>query len=258
LLYSFTGGADGSHPVGNLALDSAGDLYGITLAGGTNFAGAVFEVSAAGSEKVIHAFGSPPDGTYPSAGLVRDSSGNLYGTTSYGGSGSCNNGNQGCGTVFKIDASGKETILYSFMGGNDGSYPNWLIGDATGNLFGLASNGQNTTQDIFKIDATGNFSVLYAGALAPQITTIIRGPAGSFYGTAWGGNFNSSCSPNGCGVVFQLSPDGSGGWTENVLHSFDGADGWEPNNLVLKVGALYGTTFFGGASDLGTVFKLVP
>jgi uncharacterized repeat protein (TIGR03803 family) len=257
-LHSFTGSPDGNLPLGNLVLDSAGNLYGTTYYGGNpNFGsgpGTVFEINSSGAESILYSFTEQPNGTNPYSGLIRDAAGNLYGATVYGGSGSCNNGFlPGCGIVFKVDPSGNETVLYNFTGGTDGQYPGSLIMDAAGNLYGKAV--YNTYGEVFKIDTAGNFSILYNGSFAALIESIILGPSGSFYGTATGGN--SSCS-GGCGSVFQLAQDSSGNWRGKILHSFDGTDGSEPDSLVLNNGVLYGTTFMGGTSNYGTVFKLVP
>ena len=106
VLYSFTGGLDGGIPYGGLVLDSEGNLYGTTRSGGAYHGGTVFELTPTGAETVWHSFGHGTDGKFPYAGLVRDSNGNLYGTTMDGGT-------SGLGTVFQISASGTETVLYS-------------------------------------------------------------------------------------------------------------------------------------------------
>lgn len=257
-LHSFTGSPDGDLPLGTLVLDPSGNLYGVTFYGGTAGLsagpGTVFEVNSSGTETMFYSFTPQPNGTNPNGSLVRDSAGNLYGTTTYGGSGSCNNGFlPGCGIVFKVDPSGNETVLYNFTGGTDGQYPGSLIMDVAGNLYGKA--GYNSYGEVFKIDTAGTFSILYSGSFAALIESIILGPSGSFYGTATGGN--SSCS-GGCGSVFQLAPDDAAGWRGKTLHSFNGTDGSEPDSLILNNGVLYGTTFMGGSSNYGTVFKLVP
>lgn len=258
ILYSFTGSPDANLPLGNPILDPAGNLYGVSFYGGGSSGdsgpGTVFEVNRSKAESLLYKFTSSPNGTNPNGALVRDSAGNFYGTTTYGGSGSCNNGFLlGCGIVFKVDSAGNETVVYSFTGGTDGQYPSSLIEDAAGNLYGVAAyNGYGA---VFKIDTAGNFSVLYNQSFAAQISSIILGPSGSFYGTANGGN--SACN-GGCGLVFQLSPDASGNWTETTLHSFDSTDGAFPGGLILRNGVLYGATYQGGTSNYGTVFKLIP
>jgi uncharacterized repeat protein (TIGR03803 family) len=257
-LHSFTGSPDGDLPLGTLVLDPAGNLFGVTFYGGNPSSGSgygtVFEVNSSGQESVFYSFTAPPDGSNPNGSLVRDSAGNLYGTTTYGGSGSCNNGFlPGCGIVFKVDSSGHETVLYNFTGGADGQYPGSLTIDAAGNLYGKA--GYNSYGEVFKIDTAGTFSILYNGSFAALIESIILGPSGSFYGTATAGN--SSCS-GGCGSVFQLAQNSSGTWRGRILHAFDGTDGSEPDSLILNNGVIYGTTYMGGSSNYGTIFKLVP
>jgi uncharacterized repeat protein (TIGR03803 family) len=144
VLYSFTGGTtDGTDPRGTLVRDADGNLYGVTLEGGEYGLGTVFKIDTNGKETVLHSFAGGSDGAEPDAGLVRDDAGNLYGTASQGGSGSCFNGFQrGCGTVFEINPSGTETILYSFTNGADGSFPfAGLLRTATGDLYGATVLG---------------------------------------------------------------------------------------------------------------------
>jgi uncharacterized repeat protein (TIGR03803 family) len=146
VLYSFIHSEDGQNPEGSLIRDSAGNLYGTTYFGGNpncvqgNGCGTVFELSH-GKLTVLHTF-TGPDGANPAAGLIRDSVGNLYGTTFLGGtSGACPGG---CGTVFKLDTSGALTILHSFTGSSngDGARPmGGLVRDAAGNFYGTTQNG---------------------------------------------------------------------------------------------------------------------
>ena len=142
VLYSFSGGTDGSIPVGGVIRDAAGNLYGMTNGGG-DFScdpgfgcGTVFKVDPTGKETVLYTFAGGADGEFPRAGLIRDSAGNLYGTTQFGG------GSLSEGTVFKVDPSGKETVLYSFGNAQIAAFP--LAGvsrDAAGNLYGTTSQG---------------------------------------------------------------------------------------------------------------------
>jgi hypothetical protein len=204
---------------------------------------------------VVYSFGNAPDGNYPGSNVMN--AGNTYGVTTSGGNGACNNGDPGCGTVFEVTPAGTETILHNFTGGTDGRYPYLLVKGAAGSMYGLSRTVNNTVAAVFKISAMGAFSILYDGAFASEITTIIAAPSGSLYGTANGGVNNSNCT-NGCGQIFQLKPNGSGGGTVTILHKFNGTDGWNPNDLVLKGGVLYGSTAFGGPANMGVVFKLVP
>jgi len=112
VLYSFSGGAGGAFPIAGVVLDSAGNLYGTTSSGGSTSpsnpgSGVVLKVDTAGQETVLYTFTGRTDGGSPNAGVVRDSAGNLYGTTSAGGTGSW-------GVVYKLDPAGQETVLFGF------------------------------------------------------------------------------------------------------------------------------------------------
>ena len=137
--------SDGERPWTGLTADSIGNLYGTTSRGGASDAGTVFKLSPGGTYTVLHSFKGGSDGAIPHAGLIADSSGNLYGTTEYGGASGCGLGGLGCGVVFKLSAGGTETVLYSFCskpGCSDGANPYaGLIADSSGNLYGTAVNG---------------------------------------------------------------------------------------------------------------------
>jgi uncharacterized repeat protein (TIGR03803 family) len=152
VLHSFKGPPDGANPVAGLIMDSEGNLYGTTYDGGESYnAGTVFELSASGKERVLHRFrvtyNVQHDGVLPDSGVVRDAQGNLYGTTGEGGL-------NGAGVVYKITAGGQETILHTFCSGDctDGGFPNGLIMDAKGNLYGTTyGGGVNDNGTIFMI-----------------------------------------------------------------------------------------------------------
>ncbi len=248
-------GPDGASPIGIQVLDSAGDLFGVTNGGGTN--GTFYEITAAGTEKVLYYFGPAPDGMWPGWGLVRYG-GNYYGVTIGGGANTCYNG--GCGTVFKVTPSGKETVLYNFTGGSDGLNPNELVGDSKGNMYGLSRAQDNTTAAVFEITSAGAFSIAYNGSYVSQIRFIIMGTNGSLYASSSGGDV-SSCAPDGCGQILQLTPTGGGNGTVTVLHQFDNTDGSILNpfqDLVLHGGVVYGTTNYGGSSNDGVIYKVKP
>jgi uncharacterized repeat protein (TIGR03803 family) len=160
VLYSFTGGTDGGQPYGGLTLDAAGDLYGTTAGGGLSCSvgsgcGVVFKLDRRGKETTLHSFTGEEDGVFPFAGLLLDAAGNLYGTTANGGDLNCNAG-VGCGVVFKLDPSGKETTLYSFTGGADGAYPMVpVIQDRWGNLYGTATRAGDLTGTCANVDGCG-------------------------------------------------------------------------------------------------------
>ena len=251
VLYTFTGGADGGGPYGPLVRDSKGNLYGTTYQGGASNVGVVFKIDKSGNETVLYTFTGGADGGYPYGALILDSEGNLYGTTNGGGA-------SGAGVVFKINTSGKEIVLYSFTGGNDGGYSTaGVIRDRAGNLYGTTSGGGASGAGVvFKVDPTGHETVLYsftggADGGSPG-AGVIRDPAGNLYGTtAFGGTAE-------LGVVFKLDTSGN----ETVLHSFmRGVDGDQPDLAGVirdEAGNLYGTTAFNGAGGQGTVYKLDP
>jgi uncharacterized repeat protein (TIGR03803 family) len=256
LLHSFTGGADGKAPYAGVVQDEAGNLYGTTAGGGAYSWGTVFKLDEAGTYTVLHSFAEGQDGASPSGDLLRDSEGNLYGTTFAGGDGNS-------GIVFKVDATGRETVLYRFKGWPDGWSPNGaLVRDNKGNLYGTTTvGGDHDNGTIFKLDTRGAETVLYSftgGADGSQpYAGLVRDKAGNLYGTtAYRGN--TGCHHRyGCGVVFEL--DTTGAYT--VLHTFaGGADGGNSfANLILdRAGNLYGTAAVGGTRHGGTVFKLAP
>jgi len=221
-------------------------------------------IAQAQTFSVLYAFKGSPDGSFPSSNLVRDSAGNLYGTTSLGGTGTACYSN-GCGTVFKIDSSGNETILHNFDG-PDGEYPlAGLIRDGSGNFYGTTTQGGSYDGGVvFKMDPTGAETVLYnftgGNDGGGPNAGLVRDGVGNLYGTTLQGG-STTCAVGGCGVVFKLDPTG----TETVLHAFNGPDGEAPYAGVIlgPGGNLYGTTFAGGSSTCGhggcgVVFKLAP
>jgi uncharacterized repeat protein (TIGR03803 family) len=191
VLYSFTGGADGGTPEAGVIRDSAGNLYGTTQYGGQAGWGAVYKLDTAGNETVLYSFTGGADGGYPVAGVVRDSTGNLHGTTENGG---IVNGVRpfGNGMVYKVDTSGQETVLYSFTGGADGNQPNaGVIRDSAGNLYGTADGGSSGWGVLYMVDTAGNYNLLYnftGGADGGwPLAGVIRDSAGNLYGTAYTG-----------------------------------------------------------------------
>jgi uncharacterized repeat protein (TIGR03803 family) len=273
ILYSFTGNSgDGASPHASMVKDTAGNFYGTTAHGGTNNFGTVFKLTPNGSggyvESIVYAFASGSDGDTPQAGLIIDSSGNLFGTTLGGGS-------DNFGTVFKLAPNGSggfvESVLYSFTDINGGPEAPLII-DNAGNLYGTTVGFQGSGPSnglVFRLAPNGSGgyteSVLYAftgGSDGGNSRAgLIRDSAGNLYGTTSGGGNNSNNCNNGCGVVFKLAPNGSGGYTESVLYSFTGGnDGWSPEAGLItdSAGNFYGTTAVGGPSNGGTVFKLAP
>jgi uncharacterized repeat protein (TIGR03803 family) len=221
LLYSFVPGPDGSAPYGGLVLDALGNVYGTTYVGGAKNCGTVFKLSSSGAETVLHSFlGRPGDGQQPMAGLIRDASGNLYGTTEIGGAYSD-------GTIFAMNSKGDREILYSFTGGADGARPvASLIMDKVGNLYGTAVIGGNLTAchdgnihgcgTVFELSpptsgGAWTFKVLYtfngdANGAYPR-TALTTDGAGNFYGTTSGcHSMGGSCPVYNYGTIFKITP----------------------------------------------------
>ncbi len=258
VLYRFKGGFDGANPYGGVVIDGMGNLYGTTRNGGQDDpmfdCGTVFEISG-GTESVIYAF-SGGDGCYPTAGLVMDGYGNLYGTTQQGGA--------GYGTVFETDTLGDFTPLHSFGSGIDGAYPvSSLVIDDLGFLYGTTQQGGGSGCGgdgcgmVYEIDPSIPKEYrLHSFAGGPTDGanpdgTLFMDQSNNLYGTTFGGGMG------GNGTVFELQ----GAFTEMVLYSFGGApDGSNPvGGVVLdKDGHIYGTTTAGGTAGRGTVFYLVP
>jgi uncharacterized repeat protein (TIGR03803 family) len=238
-------------------VDRSGNLYGTTWFGGANGGGNVFKIAPDGTYKVLYSFCSQSncaDGDGPLAGLIIDSSGNLYGTTTFGGA-------NGGGTAFKLAAKGTETVLYNFCSRrhcSDGAGPSTgVVMDSSGNLYGTTINGGRSCRcgSVFKLAPNGTETTLYsftAGSDGYEPNSVILDSAGNLYGTTpFGGT-------NGSGNVFEVSPDG----TFKLLYSFcsqaNCTDGANPQaGLIMdNSGNLYGTANGGGMYGYGTVFKL--
>jgi uncharacterized repeat protein (TIGR03803 family) len=284
-------GSNGRYPAGRLIFDAAGNLYGVTSKGGTFGLGNVFKLSPTATggwrSTPLHNFASGTPGNQPSSGLVSDAAGNLYGVTFAGGyMPGCQS--NGCGVVYKLSplstGGWKYTKLYAFRGGADGANPAAeLILDSAGNLYGTAEFGgifasvcPSGCGVVFKLSpsssGTWSESILYSftggsdGAL-PQ-ANVVFDSAGNLYSTAASGGNTTTCSMGkiGCGVVFKLSPNSSGPWTESILYSFSGTDGVVSEGGVTfdASGSLYGGTYYGGILSecnnvgCGVIYKLSP
>ncbi len=248
VLHSFTGfnGFPSIDPYGGVIRDSAGNLYGTTFNGGAFGAGTVYQLDASGVFTILHSFDGSDGGT-PIAGVIRDSAGNLYGTTFNGGA-------FGAGTVYKLDTDGRFTVLHSFNYSDGGSPFAGVIIDSAGNLYGATSQeGAFGYGTVYKLDTSGRFTILHSfnfldGSDGAYPNGVIRDSAGTLYGTTInGGEF-------GGGTVYKV--DASGRFT--VLHSFNGSDGATPYAGVIRdsAGNLYGTTSLGGPTAYGVLYRL--
>lgn len=288
-LHTFKGGTkDGSSPQAGLVLDAAGNIYGTTWQGGLYGVGTVFELSPTSTGgwnySVIYNFGATyADGEGPQAQLTIDSAGNLYGSTISGGStaGYCHN--LSCGVIYELSPSGSgtwtEKVIHSFSG-SDGAWPRAaLTPDSAGNFYGITTYGGNLSDcggqgcgTVFELSPSGGgtrtLSTLYAftgksDGSYPWYAGVIFDSAGNLYGTTAAGGHDSQCN-GGCGVVYELSPSGSGAWTETPIHGFTGSGGvpaagggWPVYNVTLDAsGNLYGVTYLGGQDAEGVVYKL--
>jgi uncharacterized repeat protein (TIGR03803 family) len=287
VLYSFACGSDGALPEGGLVFGSAGNLYGTTLAGGAltapicfNFfevdgCGTVFQLTRRNgnwTKKTLHTFCAKKDtckdGTNPYASLILDKTGNLYGTTSFGGA-------SGNGTVFRLarkNGMWTEKILHSFNRNHgDGDWPtDPLIFDGAGKLYGTTTGGGfDGYGTVFELIPGTNDKWTEKLLFAFDITDggcptdgLIFDAAGNLYGTSWGAL--TGCGGASTGNVFQLKPGKNGTWHETVLRNFNtnGAGVFPTAGLIFDAaGNLYGTTpYGGGGSDCefgcGVVFKL--
>jgi uncharacterized repeat protein (TIGR03803 family) len=266
VIYSFAGGNDGEYLDTDLVMDSAGNIYGTTVQGGKHSSGTVFQLSPSGTgwtHTVLYSFTGSADGAEPYKGVTLDSQGNLYGSTVAGGSGSCDGG---CGVVYKLTNSGgswTQSVIHSFTGGKDGAGPgNGLTFDPHGNLYGMTPTGgayglgtiyqlKPQTNGAWKLNVIHAFTGGADGSSA-SAGRLILDHAGNLYGVATVGG------ALGFGLAFELTHSQTG-WTLVPLYAFqDQPDGALPYGGLIfdKAGNLYGTTYYAGVYDVGTVYKL--
>lgn len=273
LLHSFNGPGDAGLPAGGLVMDKVGNLYGMSTNGGAYGAGAVYELSVHGNEHLLYSFNPAiGDGGYPEGSLIFDDRGNLYGATNAGGSGLS-------GTVFELtphaDGVWTERILHSFKPNPPDGYQPYagLVFDKAGNLYGTTSEGGSGScphgcgvvyelspkaGGVWSAKVIHSFSGFPTDGQSPAASLVLDS-AGNVYGTTvLGGTISQFQS----GTVFELSPDGSGGWTEKILHNFSatGSEGFYLDGSVAldSAGNIYSTTNSGGTYGYGTLFELSP
>ena len=269
VLHYFTGGADGASPFAGLTVRSSGLLYGTATGGGTDGYGVVFKLSQVNSSWIfspLYEFTGGSDGATPWGGVVNGPNGALYGTTSSG-------GGEDYGTVFELRPPAtvcrsvlcywNETVLHTFTGTPDGQYPEYenLVFDQAGNIYGTTlwagMYGYGSTFELILSGGGYMESIPHSfgsgGDGESPWSGVVLDTAGNVYGTTGGGG------TGGAGTVYQLMPS-TGGWLENVLVNFDGANGEFPvaSLIIDDSGTLYGTTSGGGSNGDGVVFKLAP
>lgn len=258
-----------------LVMDGSGNLYGANLGSGAHNAGYIFELSpgSGGAWTYQHLFDfNVSDGNFPAAGVILDAAGNLYGTTSEGGtSTNCPNG---CGVVFELtqqSGTWSESVLYEFNGSNGSDPQAPLTLDAAGNLYGTTVTGGSLgfgiafelkkNARVWKERVLHTFTQANGDGAAPNTGLVLRG--GNLYGTtvAGGGGLAlcRSFTDVGCGTAFELSPSGAT-WKETILYDFTGGkDGASPSGLILDAsGNAFGIAASRGVANAGLIFELTP
>ena len=275
VLHSFNpSGGDGSGPNGTLIIDASGNLYGTTYSGGKDTCMPSYDVHGCGIvfkliprpngtwvEQILHKFDAGDvDGMNPSAGLLSDAAGNLYGTATYGGS-------NGVGMVFELThGTWTEKILFNLSNSAGANPVAALTSDASGNLYGTASQGgTESAGTVFELTPTiagewngivlHNFGIGYDGYYPESGVTFDS--AGNLYGTTF------LAGSDGYGIVYELTPSADGTWTETIIHNFTGNTGDAaqpgPGMLVFdSSGNLYGASGTGGHAFSGAVFEFSP
>jgi uncharacterized repeat protein (TIGR03803 family) len=267
IIYNFAGNNDGEYLDSDLVIDGAGNLYGTSVQGGDFGSGTVFQLTPSANgwtHSVLYSFHGGTDGGEPYKGVTVDSQGNLYGTAVTGGGGSCEGG---CGVAYKLTHSGgvwTQTVIHTFTGGDDGSGPGTgLTLGRYGTLYGMTPTGGANGQGVIFLlrpmaNGTWNLKVIHAftggtdgaGGSAGRLLRY----KGSLYGVTTTGGANAK------GVAFRLTHP-TGGWQFTTLYAFQGQpDAGFPYGALTPDGQgnLYGTTYYDGANNLGSVYQLAP
>ena len=256
VLFRFNG-ADGAVPYAGVTLDSAGNLYGATISGGSFNAGVVYKLAATSGtwqQTLLYTFEGRPDGAAPYGTPILDATGNLYGTTEAGGA-------RNVGIVYMLapqaDGSWTEQTLHTFAGGADGASPliAGIIFDPQGNLYGTTTLGGTANcgtafKLVRKISGGWTERILHnflgvSSQDGENPNGVVFGPGGDLYGTTTGGGLYNP------GTIFKMTREPNGAWIEKVLYSFTaGDDGAYPAAGVVldPAGNIYGTTLWGGPS----------
>jgi len=276
-IHTFTGGNDGATPMATLTVDRAGNLYGTTkyggLAGGHcgRGCGTIFKLALKNSHWIfspLYSFQGGSDGAYPEAPITFGPDGALYGTTNGGGI-------NDHGTVYRltppvnpciaVSCPWLETVLFRFnptCPSCDASYPAaGVVFDNAGNIYGTTLlGGINYFGTVYQLTRSGGIwtgTIIHAFGILPDGTSPYAGVVFDNVGNLYGTTELGGDPILGNGTVFQLTPSG-GGWTETLLHAFNGADGNAIQAGVIfdQAGNLYGAASSGGTNNLGTIFQL--
>jgi len=258
ILYSFTGGADGAGPeYGDLIFDQAGNIYGTTFGGGSSGDGVVFKLTPSGggwTESVIWSFTGGSDGGGLFGGVIFDSAGNLYGTTTF-------DGGHGYGTVFELSptqSGWSETTLYSFTG-EYGYGSGGLIIDARGNLFGITGLLEGGISAAYELTPqNGGWSFKLLQNFGDEYIAAVAAPTFDSQGSLYGPLPTTGGELNG-GEIFKLTPSGNQ-WVYRSFYTFDGSNSGTPLGAVTfdASGNMYGTGIDGGSDYNGTVWEITP
>jgi len=267
VVYSLAGDEDGEYPDTDLIIDSAGNIYGTSVLGGDFGTGTVFQLTPSGSgyvHTVLYSFTGGADGGQPYKGVTLDAQGNLYGTAVVGGTGGICAG-EGCGVVYKLTKNGStwtQSVIYNFTGKSDGYGPgSGVTFDKAGNLYGTTpTGGAKSMGVIYELSPSGSswtFKVIHTFSGGSDGTggsagRLLLDSAGRLYGVCTVGG------ANGAGVAYKLTLV-QGTWKFQTLYAFKGTPdaGFPYGALSMdSSGNLYGTTYYSGANNLGSVYQL--